>query len=181
LERYQIPAVVSAELVTRAQAGDTSAFEILYRQNVGRVYAICLRIVADEEWAEELTQQSFIRAWERLGSFRRESAFASWLHRLTVNVVLVDLRSRRRRTARVESRHELEDNPAAVDAASPETRLDLEKTIASLPEQARAILVLHDIEGYRHGEIAAMMEIAVGTSKAQLHRARKLLKERLQQ
>ena len=181
LEPHSAITTGDQDIVSRAQAGDKSAFEILYRKHVGRVYGVCLRIVSNADRAEELTQQAFIRAWEMLGSFRGESAFSSWLHRIAVNVVLLDFRSERRRTTRVESTDDLEHYNSIQHTTAPSTSIDLENVIASLPQQARAIFVLHDIEGYQHNEIAALMELAIGTSKAQLHRARKLLKERLQQ
>jgi RNA polymerase sigma-70 factor (ECF subfamily) len=163
-------------IVTRAQAGDKAAFELLYRQNVSRVYAVCLRIVADVPLAEELTQTAFVRAWEMLKTFRGESKFSSWLHRVAVNVVLIDLRSRRRRSASVEPDGDVEQIAGAPSPHSAETAIDLERAIAHLPTQARTILVLHDIEGYQHEEIAILLDIVPGTSKSQLHRAHKLLK-----
>ncbi|HEX9829634.1 MAG TPA: sigma-70 family RNA polymerase sigma factor [Bacteroidota bacterium] len=167
-------------VVRLAQQGDRRAFEQLYREHVGRVYAVCLRICADTGRAEELTQDVFVRTWQVLPSFRGESAFSSWLHRLAVNVVLVDFRSQRRRTARVQSTDDIELYDSPEHSASPGTSLDLEEAIKKLPPQARTIFVLHDIEGYKHEEIAEQLELAVGTSKAQLHRARKLLKEVLE-
>ena len=164
------------DLVHRAQAGDTSAFEALYRAHMGRVYAVCIRMVADDTRAAELTQDTFVQAWQGLGSFRGESAFSSWLHRIAVNVVLGALRSKRRREARIQATDDLAalDHP---DATAPlGTAMDLEQAIATLPPKARHVLVLHDLEGYRHHEIATMMGIATGTSKAHLHRARTLLK-----
>jgi RNA polymerase sigma-70 factor (ECF subfamily) len=144
------------------------------------VYALCLRLTADTAAAEELTQDAFVRAWEGLGSFRGESAFSSWLYRLTVNVVLLRLRAGRRRSARVVSTADpaiLE--PPAGDAGGPGAGLDLERAVARLPPGAREVFVLHDVEGYRHEEIARLVGIAVGTSKAQLFRARRLLREAL--
>ncbi|HTK82541.1 MAG TPA: sigma-70 family RNA polymerase sigma factor [Bacteroidota bacterium] len=169
------------DAVTRAREGDREAFEILYRRHVGRVHAVCFRIVANQSRAEELTQQVFIRAWETLGSFRGESAFASWLYRVTVNVVLVDIRSEKRRTSRITAHESLDRYEETHHRSSPETSMDIEEAIAELPSQARVIFVLHDIEGYQHDEIAEMMGLAIGTTKSQLHRARKLLKVRLQQ
>lgn len=164
------------ELVRRAQQGDISAFELLYRNHVGMVYALCLRMTCNTGRAEELTQDVFVRLWDRIGSFRGDSAFSSWLHRVAVNTVLVDLRSNRRRNQRVQVGEERGDeSPAAV--TTPDLAMDLESAIASLPPQARAVLILHDIEGYKHEEIAEQMGLATGTSKAQLHRARKLLRE----
>lgn len=167
------------EVVRLAQAGDTRAFEQLYREHEGRVYAVCLRIIADRTRAEELTQDVFVRVWETLASFRGESAFSSWLHRVAVNVVLVDIRTERRYQNRVATVEDLEvyDHPAP--SPHPGTSLDLEDAIRTLPPQARAIFVLHDIEGFRHEEIAEQLGLAVGTSKAQLHRARRLLREAL--
>jgi RNA polymerase sigma-70 factor (ECF subfamily) len=115
-----------------------------------------------------------------LATFRRESAFSSWLYRIAVNVVLVDLRSERRRSARIETNGNIDQFASPRHRASPEDVMDLEEAIGELPPQARTIFVLHDIEGYQHDEIAGMMGLAVGTTKAQLHRARNLLKERLQ-
>jgi RNA polymerase sigma factor (sigma-70 family) len=170
----------SPELVRRAQSGDRAAFDALYYRNVERVYAVCLRMCGDVDRAERLTQDAFVRAWQKLGSYRGESAFSSWLHRLSVNVVLGDARQDRRRTARVEN----VESPAAFERVTAprdaEAGMDLERAIASLPNGARTVLVLHDIEGYRHDEIAAMLGTAVGTTKAQLHRARRLLRERLE-
>jgi RNA polymerase sigma-70 factor (ECF subfamily) len=180
LEREFETATVITSLVRRAQNGDRAAFEQIYRENVGRVYAVCLRIVVNSTRAQELTQDVFVRAWEMIGTFRGESAFSSWLYRLAVNVVLVDLRSKRRRTARVMVTDDLSMYDQGHNLAAPGTTIDLERAIAALPEQARAVFVLHDVEGYQHGEIAALMGMAEGTSKAQLHRARKLLREALE-
>ncbi|MBI1319703.1 MAG: sigma-70 family RNA polymerase sigma factor [Candidatus Hydrogenedens sp.] len=168
-----------AECVRRAQAGDTRAFEFLYRENRGRVYALCLRMTANPGLADELAQEAFVRAWEKLDGFRGESKFSTWLHRLTVNVVLGALRQRNRRQNRETGVEEFEALPAAEAAAPAGLRADLEAAIQSLPEGARRVFVLHDIEGYRHEDIAEMMGTATGTCKAQLHRARKLLRERL--
>jgi len=167
-------------LVVRAQAGDLEAFEVLYRANVGRVYALCYRMAGDASLAEELAQDVFVRAWQRLGSFRGDSALSSWLHPLTVNVALSERRSRRRRTSRVMST----DDPAAFERpetkeAGPEAGVDIDRALETLPAGARAVFVLHDVEGYKHQEIAKMTGVATGTSKAQLHRARRLLREAL--
>lgn len=173
------PAREPGDVVRRAREGDARAFEQLYRENVGRVYALCLRMTRDRSRAEELTQGAFVRAWEKLNSFRGDAAFSTWLHRLTVNLVLTDHRSRARRNDRVTLADDtvLADTPAPAQA--PRERMDLERAIAELPEGARHVFVLYEIEGYRHEEIAAMMGIASGTTKAQLHRARRLLREAL--
>lgn len=160
----------------RAQAGDRDAFEALYRENVGRVFGLCLRLVPDERRAEELTQDVFVRVWERLPSFRGEAAFSSWLHRVAVNVVYQALRADGRRWHR-EARVARERERAA--GVGHEFRVDLERAIGALPPRARLVFVLHDVEGYPHREIADMTGIAPGTSKAHLHRARRLLREML--
>ncbi|HEV8355615.1 MAG TPA: RNA polymerase sigma factor [Gemmatimonadales bacterium] len=170
-----------SDLVRLAQAGDDEAFGALYRTHVGRVHALCLRLAGDAHAAAELTQDVFVRAWEALPSFRGESALGSWLHRLAVNVFLGE----RRMTGRRERRVMATGDPGAlerpVEQPAPGTRLDLEQAIAALPERARLVFVLHDVEGYQHGEIAQMAGIAEGTSKAQLFRARRLLREALEQ
>lgn len=164
-------------LVERACAGDESAFEALYRGNVGRVYGLCLRMLGEQPAAEELTQDVFVRAWEKLSLFRGDSAFSTWLHRLAVNVVLQHLRSRKRREARVRLTDDVTRLAGSTRPAQVGHRMDLERALDTLPAGARTVFVLHDIEGYKHAEIAHMTGTAVGTSKAQLHRARKLLRE----
>jgi len=184
-----------AQLVERARTGDVAAFEHVYRREVGRVYALCLRMTADAARARELTQSVFVRAWDRLGSFRGDSQLSSWLHRIAVNEVLTEARTDRRRRARVvlaedrtaeDAGHDdagaREDAPETSGITLPEdieTRMDLDRAIAALPLGARTVFVLHDIEGYRHEEISRMTGSAEGTLRAQLHRARKLLMEAL--
>jgi RNA polymerase sigma-70 factor (ECF subfamily) len=167
-------------LVRRAQARDTEAFETLYRKLVGRIYALSMRMARDPQRAEELTQDVFVRAWERIGSFRGEAKFTTWLHRLAVNVILQDGRARGRR----ENREHLTADPGEylgrVTKEMPGTRVDLERAIAALPEGARAVLVLRDIQGYKYDEIAEMQGVALGTVKAQIHRARKMVREMLE-
>lgn len=163
--------------VARAKAGDTAAFEQLYRANAGRIYALCLRMAGNTADAEDLTQDVFVRAWQKLASFRGDSAFSTWLHRLAVNLVLTERRTANRRNARVMVTDELESFDRGQSAPPPGIRMDLEQGIAALPDGARKVFILHDIEGYKHGEIASMMGLATGTTKAQLHRARKLLRE----
>lgn len=165
-------------IVRRAQDGELGAFEELYRAHVGRVHALCLRLAAEAQRAEELTQDVFVRLWEKIGSFRGESAFSTWLYRLAVNVVMDSLRAEGRRASWLIPTEELDTTAARHQ--EPGLRLDLEKAIGKLPGGARAVFVLHDIEGYRHGEIARLTGLAEGTSKAQLHRARRLLREVLQ-
>jgi RNA polymerase sigma-70 factor (ECF subfamily) len=169
-----------SETVRRAQSGDEAAFEALYREHAGRVFALCLRLSGDRARATELTQDVFVRCWEQLGSFRGESAFGSWLYRLAVNLVWATNRGDRRREARVLPVEDPGIHEARREMPPPGLRLDLERAIATLPDGAREVFVLFDIEGFRHEEIARMTGIAVGTSKAQLFRARRLLRERLE-
>ncbi len=174
------PAPLPAELerIRAAQNGDAGAFRGVYEAHVRQVYALCMRLVAEPAWAEELTQDVFVRAWERLGSFRGESAFGTWLFRLARNEVLMALRTMARRERRVEPRAEPPESPHRPSADA-ESAIDLERAIASLPEGCRTVFVLHDIEGLRHEEIARLTGTAVGTSKAHLFRARRLLREML--
>ncbi len=160
-----------------AASGDRRAFERLYRLHVNRVFSLCARMVNDRIRAEELTQDVFVRAWEKLHLFRGESAFGTWLHRLTVNVVLND----RKTEGRQRSRFEDDVEGSAVDAlpsrpAAPGDRMDLEMAINKLPKGAKRVFVLHDVEGYKHEEIADMLGVTTGATKAQLHRARMLLR-----
>lgn len=175
----QPSAYADAGLVARAQAGEAGAFETLYRQHVGRIYAVCLRFAGNATVAEECTQDAFVMAWESLAGFRGASAFGTWLHRIAVNAVLARHRTRLRQAAWVQplGDDELEVLPDPRDTQH--MALDLEQAIAGLPPGAREIFVLHDVEGYLHEEIAAATGLAVGTCKAQLHRARRLLRARL--
>lgn len=171
-------------LVRRAQRGELGAYEALYHLHAGRVHALCLRLTGDRERARELTQDVFVRAWERLGSFAGASAFTSWLHRLTVNVVLERVRTDKRRAHRVTYEGDSADG-RTIDGAAPaaamsaEERIDFERAVAALPPGLRTVYVLHDIEGYRHGEIAQLTGTAEGTTRAQLHQARRKLMEML--
>ena len=167
-----------ADDVILAARGDRLAFERLYRANADRVFSLCVRMCGDRGLAEELTQDVFVRAWQKLGLFRGESAFGTWLHRIAVNVVL----NRRKTDGRMRSRDGGADDEIetiAVRPHQPGDVMDLERAIAKLPPGARRIFVLHDVEGYRHEEIADMLGITSGGSKAQLHRARLLLREAL--
>ncbi|MEO6866195.1 MAG: RNA polymerase sigma factor [Gemmatimonadaceae bacterium] len=165
--------------VELAASGDRHAFERLYRDNINRVYAVCVRMCGDRERAEELAQDAFVRAWERLQQFRGDSAFSTWLHRLTVNVVLEAQRNERRNRARTESDDVLNGTPPIARREFHVEKMDLAVAIAALPPGARAVFALHDVEGYKHEEIAGMLDITSGGSKAQLHRARRLLREAL--
>lgn len=167
-------------LVERAREGDARAFEQVYRRTVDRIYAVCLRMCADGDEANELVQDVYVRAWQRLGSFRGESLFTTWLHRLTVNLILQDRRSKGRRRARERTEADLEQYGRAAVTAMPGTKVDLERAIASLPPKAREVLVLRDVQGYKYDEIAHMTGVSLGTVKAQIHRARGLVKEALE-
>ncbi len=166
------------DAVHRARSGDVRAFEQLYREHCGGVLSLCRRLCGgQEELASSLTQEVFVRAWQKLSSFRGDAAFSTWLHRLAVNLVLTDRRTKMRRVAREQAAAGPTEEPAPqrrVDAG-----MDLERAIAGLPTQARTVFVLHAIEGYKHEEIADMMKLSAGTSKAQLHRARALLRKAL--
>ena len=166
-----------------AASGDRQAFERLYHRHVNRVFSLCARMVADRTRAEELTQDVFVRAWEKLQLFRGESSFATWLHRLAVNVVLNERKTESRRRSRFEEENAERgmDGYAGVVGMTlpPGDLLDLEEAITRLPPGARRVFTLHDVEGYKHEEIAEMLGVTTGATKAQLHRARLLLRQRL--
>jgi RNA polymerase sigma-70 factor (ECF subfamily) len=172
------------QVVARARGGDVAAFELLYRATAGRVFALCLRMSGDRDRARELAHDVFVRAWEKLPGFRGDASFATWLHRLAVNEVLEQARGERRRLARVSLAGDEDEGAverrAPAAAGDPDARIDLERAIALLPPNARRVFVLHDVDGYRHGEIARAMAIAEGTVRAHLHRARRLLMEMLE-
>lgn len=164
-------------LAGRAQRGDEAAFAELYRRTSGRVYALCLRMSGDSEEAAELTQDVYVRCWEKLASFRGDSLFTTWLHRLAVNLVIETQKKRAKIAQREHAVDDLEAYGHHAREVMPDTKLDLERAIAGLPDGAREVLVLKDIEGYRYSDVAKMRGIAVGTVKAQVHRARRLVRE----
>ena len=172
---------VDVEQARAAAAGETRAFEQLYRRHVGKVHGVIVRLVGGHgARAEDLTQETFVRVWRALPEFRFESALSTWLHRMAVNTALMELRSRR---AGPRWEEEVDgDDVAMLDPREqgPALRMDLERAIGTLPPRARAVLVLHDVEGWKHEEISASLGMAVGSSKAQLHRARQLLRVRLE-
>lgn len=162
--------------VERAARGDSRAYERLYRAHVAHIYALCLRMTANRAEAEDATQDAFVQAWRKLDSFRGDSRFSSWLHRIAVNVVLGRMRSQRRESDRLK----LVDTETPT-VAEPEHALgDLERAIAGLPERARQVFVLAGIYGYTHQQVADTLDVAVGTCKAHLHRARQMLAEQLE-
>ncbi|HET7620154.1 MAG TPA: RNA polymerase sigma factor [Vicinamibacterales bacterium] len=163
--------------MARAAAGDVRAFEALYRTHLPRVHSLVRRMTGGRD-ADELTQDVFVRVWQKLSTFRGDSAFGTWIHRLAVNVVIERFRTERAR------RQRLHDGEAIFEtlASPPRARdvpLDLENALMRLPDGAREIFVLHDVEGYKHHEIATLLGISAGTSKAQLHRARMMLRRHL--
>lgn len=165
--------------VALAAQGDTGAFERVYHAHLGRVRNLARRM-AGPEAADELTQDVFVRLWQKLSTFRGEASFTTWLHRLAVNVIIE--RFRTLGTARerflADGEAALERMPA-VSTGRPDTRMDLEQAMTRLPPGARTVFVLHDIEGYRHEEIGNLLGVSVGTSKSQLHRARMTLRAHL--
>jgi len=164
--------------VHAAAAGDRLAFQRLYRQHVDRIYGAIYRLAGyDHARAEDLTQEAFVRCWQKLAGFRHESAFGTWLYRLAVNVALMDIRSRGADPVHMMDEDDLPDRGETPFCAA--ERDELERAIAKLPPRARAVLVLHDVEGWRHEEIGEELGMAIGSSKAQLHRARGLLRKAL--
>ena len=181
LDEAATAADVDHALARASAGGDATAFEALYRRHVGRVHGVILRLVGHQHSrAEDLTQEAFVRAWQALPGFRFESAVGTWLHRLAANTALMELRTRRAGPA-IDADDEALDMVGTGDTAGHRTALsmDLQQAVDSLPPRARAGLVLYDIEGWTHEEIATALDMAVGSSKAQLHRARRLLRTRL--
>ncbi len=165
------------ESIRADQPGEVAEFEVLYRRHVGRVYALCRRITGDPARAEELAQEVFLKAWTHRETARRGDEYQAWICRVAINAAISDNRSRGRRARRETLVHDPESwNPPAIPR-NPATGLDLEKAIDSLPPGARKVFVLHDVEGYKHREIGEILGLSSGTTKAQLHRARRLLRE----
>jgi RNA polymerase sigma-70 factor, ECF subfamily len=179
-----------AEAIRRAQAGDASAFEHLYQLHSRRVYALCLRMVGNPADAEDLMQEAFLQLFRKIGTFRGESAFSTWLHRMTVNVVLMRLRKKSLPTDSLEETLEPDNEGSGPkrDVGAPDLRLagavdrvNLERSVEKLPPGYRTVFVLHDVQGYEHNEIAGIMGCSVGNSKSQLHKARTRLRELLRE
>jgi len=160
-----------------AAAGDTGAFERLYHAHIARIHSLARRM-AGVEVADELVQDVFVRAWQKLGTFRGDAAFGTWLYRLAVNLILGWRAQSGLRRSRFLESDDLEAHPSAR-SVRPDLQVDFEAAIGRLPTGARKVFVLHDVEGYRHEEIAGMLAISVGTSKSQLHRARMILRRHL--
>jgi RNA polymerase sigma-70 factor (ECF subfamily) len=176
---YRLDIEEESLLLKQAKEGDTNAFEKLYRVNVSRVYSVCLRISSDKTRADELTQDVFVKVWEKLSSFRGESRFSTWLYKIAVNTSLIELRSRKRWFMRFKNFSDLLNFDRKV-SISVSNSIDLEKAVSFLPEKARLVFILHDVEGYKHDEISEMLSVKSGTTKAQLHRARRLLREAME-
>lgn len=168
-----------ATWIARAQRSDAQAFESLYRTHVDRVYGLCLRMTGNVSEAEDCTQEAFIQVWNQLAKFRGDSAFATWIHRIAVNAVLGRMRKSRREQDRMQVVTDASTSPASVgDTAN---LRDLSDAVDRLPQGARHVFVLYAVYGYSHEEAGNMLGIATGTSKAQLHRARRLLAQQLKQ
>jgi len=176
-EGHEEEADIESELVRLARDGDRDAFRRLYDRHAESVYALCLRMAGDSEDATECLQESFIAAWRNLGDYRGDGSFAAWLHGIAVNAVRSRQRSATRRRNVERPTEDLERHMKDVEAAMPETRMELERAIARLPDGARRVLVLYEIHGYRYCEIAETLGVSMGTVRSQLHRARQLLRE----
>jgi RNA polymerase sigma-70 factor (ECF subfamily) len=179
-----------AETIQRAQQGDAAAFERIYQLHNRRVYAMCLRMVGNSHEAEDLTQEAFLRVFCKIQTFRGESAFFTWLHRLVVNVVLMQLRKKKLAWASLDEMAAPDEERAAPsrDVGGHDllltgliARVNLERAVQQLSSAQKIVFVLHDIHGYKHNEIAEMMDSSVGTSKGQLHRARARLRDLLRE
>jgi RNA polymerase sigma-70 factor, ECF subfamily len=175
-----------AEAIQRAKQGDAEAFEVLYNLHKRRVYSLCLRMTANTAEAEDLAQEAFLQLFRKIGTFRGESAFSTWLHRMAVNVVLMRLRKKGLPVVPLEETLETEEEAPKKELGSQDAvlagsldRLQLQRAVAALPPGYRTIFVLHDVEGYEHNEIAEMVGCSIGNSKSQLHKARMKLRDLL--
>ena len=184
--RTQSEKLAEAAAIERAKQGDAEAFEALYNLHRRRVYSLCLRMTANTAMAEDLTQEAFLQLFRKIGTFRGESAFSTWLHRMAVNVVLMQLRKKGLPlTPLDETMQGEEDSPKKepggedVRLAGSIDRLRLEEAVCALPPGYRTVFVLHDVEGYEHNEIAEMVGCSIGNSKSQLHKARMKLRDLL--
>lgn len=182
--------LTEAEAIRRAQQGDAEAFEHIYRLHSRRVYALCLRMLGNTAEAEDLAQEAFLQLFRKIATFRGESAFSTWLHRLAVNVVLMKLRKKTLPETSLDDTPESEEESAGPrrDIGGPDLRLsgsvdrvNIERAVEQLPPGYRSIFVLHDVQGYEHNEIAVIMKCSIGNSKSQLHKARMRLRELLQE
>jgi len=175
-----------AEAIERAKQGDAEAFETLYDLHRRRVYSLCLRMTANTAEAEDLTQEAFLQLFRKIGTFRGESAFSTWLHRMAVNVVLMRLRKKGLPLVPLEDTVETEEEGPKKELGAPDAvlagsvdRMELQRAVEALPPGYRSIFVLHDVEGYEHNEIASLVGCSIGNSKSQLHKARIKLRDLL--
>jgi RNA polymerase sigma-70 factor, ECF subfamily len=175
-----------AEAIERAKQGDAAAFEVLYNLHKRRVYSLCLRMTTNTAEAEDLTQEAFLQLFRKIGTFRGESAFSTWLHRMAVNVVLMQLRKKGLQVVPLDDENEGEEESPKKDYGAQDNvlagsldRLQLKNAVDRLPPGYRSIFVLHDVEGFEHNEIAEMVGCSIGNSKSQLHKARMKLRELL--
>jgi RNA polymerase sigma-70 factor (ECF subfamily) len=182
--------LTEAEAIRRAQQGDADAFERIYRLHNRRVYALCLRMVGNTAEAEDLAQEAFLQLFRKIATFRGESAFSTWLHRLSVNVVLMRLRKKTLAETSLDETTDADEESSGPrkDVGGPDLRLsgsvdrvNLERAVEKLPPGYRSIFVLHDVQGYEHNEIATIMKCSIGNSKSQLHKARMRLRQLLQE
>jgi RNA polymerase sigma-70 factor (ECF subfamily) len=171
--------VDEAAWIRQAQRSDARAFEALYRLHIDKVYGLCLRMTGNVSEAEDCAQEAFIQAWNKLNKFRGDSAFATWLHRIAVNTVLGRIRKSKREQDRIQT--VADTRPEPLNTGDTGELRDLVAAVDRLPEGARHVFVLHAVYGYTHDEAAGMLGIAAGTSKAQLHRARRLLVQQLEE
>lgn len=186
--RTEISELPEADAIRLAQQGDAAAFERLYRLHSRRVYSLCLRMVGNTAEAEDLTQEAFLQLFRKIATFRGESAFSTWLHRLAVNVVLMKLRKKSGTETSLEEVTEPDEEAGGPrrDFGAPDLtlagsidRLNLQRAVEQLPPGYKAVFVLHDMQGYEHNEIATIMSCSIGNSKSQLHKARMRLRELL--
>ena len=182
--------MTEAEAIRLAQQGDAMAFERIYSLHSRRVYALCLRMVGNTAEAEDLTQDAFMQLFRKIGTFRGESAFSTWMHRLSVNVVLMKLRKKKLAETSIEETNDPDDESSGLrrELGAPDLlltgsidRVHLERAIEQLPPGYKQVFVLHDIQGFEHNEIAGLMDCSIGNSKSQLHKARMRLRELLQE
>jgi len=174
------------EAIERARQGDADAFEALYDLHKRRVYSLCLRMTANAAEAEDLTQEAFLQLFRKIGTFRGESAFSTWLHRMAVNVVLMRLRKKNLPVVPLDDPLESEEESSRKEPGAPDQklagsvdRMEIQRAVDALPPGYRTIFVLHDVEGYEHNEIATLVGCSIGNSKSQLHKARMKLRDLL--
>ena len=166
-------------LIDQVKMGNSEAFSVIYKNNVDRVYALCLRMSGNKMKARELTQDVFVRAWKKINKFSGNSSFATWLYRLTVNVVVGKLKKEKIINTREVSVEELSNDSSLLNSLKIDEKMDLEAAISCLPHKSRIVLTLHDIEGYKHEEIGKFMGISPQTSRVHLYQARNILREYL--